>query len=56
VGASDNKPFCDGTHAIIGFSSENKGIEKDRSGEEKLWIPSHLHSTQRKIYRLAEKR
>lgn len=23
-GASKNKPFCDGTHGIIGFSSENK--------------------------------
>jgi CDGSH-type Zn-finger protein len=34
-GASKNKPFCDGTHATIGFSSENKGIEKDGSGEEK---------------------
>jgi CDGSH-type Zn-finger protein/uncharacterized Fe-S cluster protein YjdI len=34
-GASNNKPFCDGTHATIGFSSENKGIEKDGSGEEK---------------------
>src|SRR5918912_910463 len=29
------KPFCDGTHATIGFSSENKGTEKDASGEEK---------------------
>ena len=34
-GASNNKPFCDGTHATIGFSSESKGIEKDGSGEEK---------------------
>lgn len=24
-GASNNKPFCDGTHATIRFSSENKG-------------------------------
>jgi len=34
-GASNNKPFCDGTHGTIGFSSENKGTEKDVSGEEK---------------------
>jgi CDGSH-type Zn-finger protein/uncharacterized Fe-S cluster protein YjdI len=34
-GASKNKPFCDGTHATIGFSSENKGTEKDGSREEK---------------------
>jgi uncharacterized Fe-S cluster protein YjdI len=34
-GASNNKPFCDGTHATIGFSSKNKGTEKDASGEEK---------------------
>lgn len=33
-GASKNKPFCDGTHSIIGFSSENdenkKNAIKDR--------------------------
>jgi CDGSH-type Zn-finger protein len=34
-GASNNKPFCDGTHATIGFSSENKGTQNDGSGEEK---------------------
>jgi CDGSH-type Zn-finger protein len=33
-GASKNKPFCDGTHATIGFLSENKGTEKDGSGED----------------------
>ena len=36
--ASNNKPFCDGTHATIGFSSENKGTVKDGSGEEKKVI------------------
>jgi uncharacterized Fe-S cluster protein YjdI len=37
-GASKNKPFCDGTHATIGFSSENKGAENDcsNSGEKKV--------------------
>jgi CDGSH-type Zn-finger protein len=34
-GVSNNKPFCDGTHGTIGFSSENKGTENDVSGEEK---------------------
>jgi uncharacterized Fe-S cluster protein YjdI len=34
-GASKNKPFCDGTHATIAFSSKNNGTEKDASGEEK---------------------
>ena len=28
-GASKNKPFCDGTHATIGFLSENKASEND---------------------------
>jgi CDGSH-type Zn-finger protein len=28
-GASKNKPFCDGTHGIIGFSSENKEVDDD---------------------------
>jgi CDGSH-type Zn-finger protein len=33
-GASNNKPFCDGTHATIGFSSENKGAENGSGGGE----------------------
>jgi CDGSH-type Zn-finger protein len=28
-GASNNKPFCDGTHGTIGFSSENKTAADD---------------------------
>jgi uncharacterized Fe-S cluster protein YjdI len=28
-GASNNKPFCDGTHGTIGFSSENKESVND---------------------------
>jgi CDGSH-type Zn-finger protein len=37
-GASKNKPFCDGTHGTIGFSTENKGAENGGSGEEKKVI------------------
>ena len=33
-GASNNKPFCDGTHATIGFSSENKIPGDDNNGTE----------------------
>jgi CDGSH-type Zn-finger protein/uncharacterized Fe-S cluster protein YjdI len=36
-GASNNKPFCDGTHSKIGFSSENK--EEDDTNN------SHDHPT-----------
>jgi CDGSH-type Zn-finger protein len=28
-GGSKNKPFCDGTHSVIGFSSANKTLEND---------------------------
>src|SRR5919198_4028722 len=36
-GASKNKPFCDGTHGTIGFSSENKVAENgDGRGEKKV--------------------
>jgi len=31
-GASKNKPFCDGTHSTIGFSSENKVDENVGTG------------------------
>lgn len=34
-GASDSKPFCDGTHKEIGFSGEDTG-EVGRTGEERL--------------------
>jgi CDGSH-type Zn-finger protein len=34
--ASKNKPFCDGTHATIGFSTENKVGESVGSGEKKV--------------------
>ena len=33
-GASNNKPFCDGTHIAIGFSSENKTAAADNDGNE----------------------
>jgi CDGSH-type Zn-finger protein len=29
-GASKNKPFCDGTHSIIGFSSNNEENNKSK--------------------------
>jgi CDGSH-type Zn-finger protein len=35
-GASKNKPFCDGTHGTIGFSSENKVAENGGSVERKV--------------------
>jgi CDGSH-type Zn-finger protein len=33
-GASNNKPFCDGTHTTIGFSSKNKIPGDDNNGTE----------------------
>ncbi len=30
-GASKNKPFCDGTHSVIGFSSKNREMENGMS-------------------------
>jgi CDGSH-type Zn-finger protein/uncharacterized Fe-S cluster protein YjdI len=32
-GASKNKPFCDGTHGTIGFSSENKTTATNGNGD-----------------------
>jgi CDGSH-type Zn-finger protein len=34
-GASKNKPFCDGTHSIIGFSSINKPLNENDSNKIK---------------------
>src|SRR5213592_3515897 len=34
-GASKNKPFCDGTHSIIGFSSKNKTLS-DNDNEKRI--------------------
>ena len=42
-GASKNKPFCDGTHGTIGFSSENKTNTADNSGD-------HMIKNKRKSY------
>jgi CDGSH-type Zn-finger protein len=41
-GASNNKPFCDGTHSKIGFSSENK--EEDTNDSH------HIAKDKRKNY------
>jgi CDGSH-type Zn-finger protein len=43
-GASNNKPFCDGTHGMIGFSSENKTAANDNNGSE------HIIKDKRKDY------
>jgi CDGSH-type Zn-finger protein len=42
-GASKNKPFCDGTHGTIGFSSENKTNTTDNSCD-------HMIKDKRKSY------
>jgi CDGSH-type Zn-finger protein len=34
-GASNNKPFCDGMHSKIGFSSENKEQEEDTNNSDR---------------------
>jgi CDGSH-type Zn-finger protein len=42
-GASKNKPFCDGTHGTIGFSSDNKTNTADNSDD-------HVIKDKRKSY------
>jgi CDGSH-type Zn-finger protein len=37
-GASNNKPFCDGTHGTIGFSSENKTTAANEDNSSKVMI------------------
>jgi CDGSH-type Zn-finger protein len=37
-GASNNKPFCDGTHGTIGFSSENKTAAANEDNSSKVMI------------------
>ena len=44
-GASNNKPFCDGTHIAIGFSSENKTAADNDSNKRE-----HLIKDKRKGY------
>jgi CDGSH-type Zn-finger protein len=43
-GASNNKPFCDGTHGKIGFSSENKEEEAVNENQQ------HIVKDKRKNY------
>jgi CDGSH-type Zn-finger protein/uncharacterized Fe-S cluster protein YjdI len=45
-GASKNKPFCDGTHSIIGFSTDNKAGESTSSNS----IESKIIKDKRKDY------
>ena len=42
-GASKNKPFCDGTHGMIGFSSENKKEDENNNDH-------HMAKDKRKNY------
>ena len=44
-GASNNKPFCDGTHGTIGFSSENKKNKADNDNDSE-----HIIKDKRKNY------
>ena len=44
-GASNNKPFCDGTHTMTGFSSENRTDGDNSSGSSE-----HLIKNKRKNY------
>ena len=37
-GASNNKPFCDGTHGTIGFLSENKTTAANEDNSSKVMI------------------
>ena len=43
-GASKNKPFCDGTHGTIGFSSENKdnAIEQTIKDKRKNYVGKRI--------------
>jgi CDGSH-type Zn-finger protein len=48
-GASKNKPFCDGSHSIIGFSSNNKTIndnddknKTDSKGKRKSYVGKNM--------------
>ena len=33
-GKSKNKPFCDGTHSVVGFSSANRVLEENENGDD----------------------
>lgn len=49
-GASNNKPFCDGTHIAIGFSSENKTAVDNCDNESNSNRTEHLIKDKRKNY------
>ena len=49
-GASKNKPFCDGTHGTIGFSTENKVVQSATSSSADSSSDDSSKKSERKSY------
>src|SRR5215469_3833611 len=49
-GASKNKPFCDGTHGTIGFSTENKVVQDGTSTSADSSSDDSSKKSERKSY------
>jgi len=49
-GASKNKPFCDGTHGTIGFSTENKVVQGGTSTSADSSSDDSSKKSERKSY------